>query len=346
MGIQEINNCYLAEFGFWVNYNKKIFKRNVFIPNILFNRVVNERYKNEGIFKTVYSYDSDDIENANIYGDFYLDFDDKTSFDNVREDAITSIGVLKNLFTINPEDINIYYSGNKGLHLIVKKEIFNIQPSKNLNVVYGYIAKLIKTISKNKTIDTNIYDKKRLFRIPNSKHEKSGLYKIPISFEELKNLSSDQVKLLASNPRIITNTEVQVNDMANKLFYKLYKTAADEYENNIAEKKVNNQNQKIISTPPCIRYILEQGPIDGSKNHTLSVLTSFYKSKGLQYDEAYSLVSNWSNGLVKKGELNRTFNSIFNKNYKYGCNTLKQISVCNYDECPLMKGKRRNEKVI
>ena len=71
------------------------------------------------------------------------------------------------------------------------------------NCIYKYIANFAKGFTPNKTVDTQIYDNKRLFRIPNTRHEKSGLYKIPITLNELQTLSIDQIREMAVKQRVI-----------------------------------------------------------------------------------------------------------------------------------------------
>ncbi len=55
-------------------------------------------------------------------------------------------------------------------------------------------------IAKDVSIDTAIYEHNRLWRIPNTKNRKSGLYKIPLTFDQLATLSIDQIKKLAKQP--------------------------------------------------------------------------------------------------------------------------------------------------
>jgi hypothetical protein len=46
-----------------------------------------------------------------------------------------------------------------------------------------------------------IYDAVRIFRAPNTRHAKTGLYKIPIPADELLHISADAVRRLAAEPR-------------------------------------------------------------------------------------------------------------------------------------------------
>lgn len=339
-------DCYLVELGYWVDYNNKNFKRYIYTPENIYKSLLRYRYGRKGVFKTAYSYDTKDIDNAHLFGDFYLDFDDDKNFENVREDVITSISLLTKIFRIKEYDIDIYFSGNKGVHLIIDKKILGIKPNKRLNYVFKFIMEEIKSQTKNKTIDSVIYDSKRLFRIPNSQHEKTNLFKIPITYEELTDYPLEKIKQLATKPRIIHQREKIFNEVANKMFLLYTEKAEIDYLKKVNTEYFSNVDKKIRDVPPCIQNLLDEGPIDGSRNNTLATLVSFYKTKGLSYQETKEELKLWNNGSISEGEFERTCKSIYTKKFRYGCSTLKKISICDYNNCPLMKAKRRKEGAV
>lgn len=339
-------DCYLVELGYWVNYDNKYFKRYIYTPDNLYKSLLKYRYGNRGVFKTAYSYDTKDIENAYLLGDFYLDFDDDKNFENVREDVITSISLLTKIFRIKNNDIDIYFSGNKGVHLIIDKKILGIKPNKRLNHIFKFIMEEIKNQTKNKTIDSVIYDNKRLFRIVNSQHEKTNLFKIPITYEELVNYPLDRIKQLATKPRSINQHEKVFNEVANKMYLLYAEKAEIDYLKKVNTEYFSNIEKQIRDVPPCIQNLLDEGPIEGNRNNTLATLVSFYKTKGLSYQETKKELTLWNNGAISDGEFERTCKSIYTKKFRYGCSTLKKISICDYNSCPLMKARRRKEGAV
>ena len=90
--------------------------------------------------------------------------------------------VIKQFKELGVEEnkLQIFFSGNKGFHLIIPAELFGIKPSKNLNKIYRKMAKSFCEKIQNKTLDLGIYDRRRLLRIPNSINSKANLYKIPL----------------------------------------------------------------------------------------------------------------------------------------------------------------------
>jgi hypothetical protein len=327
--------CYLIETGYWINKSKNIFKRNRIIPDKTINLIVQER-NNTGVFTTAYRYNIDNIDEAYLFGDLYFDFDSKENFELVREDALRTLAYLKIVFRIEPDDTKIYFSGNKGVHIVVPARILGIEPDKKLNAVFRFIAENVKSFTPNKTLDLVIYDNKRLFRIPNTIHESTGLYKIQIVEKELREFTHEQIKMLAEWPRVVKTKEPQYNQFANAQ----YKRYIEQYIQE-SNKKVNVTHKGTLKcTPPCIQHLIDNGAIEGARNISIAVLASFYKNCGVSLDETTNKISDWNERNIaptKQSELNKTVKSIYLGKSSYGCKTLKEVSECDESKCPLKR---------
>lgn len=352
------NEYYLVETGYGFKTAKgKGFSRGNYVPVKALSSFIEKRNAHS-VFCTIYRYKGSEIEdavtsgdlyleNVSLYGDLYLDFDNINNYDNVKADALTALSYLKIIYHIQENQVKIFFSGNKGVHIIVPANLMGIKPMLSLNGVFKTIAVSINTFSKYKTIDTQIYDNKRMFRIPNTVHEKSNLYKIPITAEELRNLSESEIRELAKAPRNITiKPVVEVNNIARKAFEK----CVIEYQLiNKELKKDRRFNAKLTIIPPCIQYLIDNGAVEGQRNITIACLASFYKNYGKSLDETIETISDWNSGnSVPTGEmeLKRTVRSIFMGTKSYGCSTLKLTSICDSDKCKLSKKKEVKENVI
>ena len=333
---------YLIEVGYGFENSKgeRGFNRGRYIPYQTITNFIKERNQYSA-FSSAYRYTDTDVTKSTLYGDLYLDFDDLTNFERVREDVIKTFSYFKIIYQIPESFIKIYYSGNKGIHLIIPADILGIEPIPILNGVFKHIALLIKTYSPNKTLDTQIYDNKRMFRIPNTINEKSKLYKIPLTVNELRTLTENEIKHLAKSPRY--NFQYQqmhtVNNVARQQFQKDIK---EYYQLDKESKKDRRFQSKYNFTPPCIQYILENGAIEGQRNITIACLTGFYKNSGKSLNETITTIQDWNSNNAKPTgdyELKKTVKSIFMGEKNYGCSTLKTISVCDESRCPLSKKK-------
>lgn len=335
------NECCLIEAGYWINKEKHQFTRNKMLNYNELDEFV-ESKNHKGVFCTAYKYNTKIIEEAYLYGDLYFDFDSKDNFELVREDAIQVISYLKIVFRMEHDQCKIYFSGNKGVHIIVSTKSLGVEPDKKLNGVYKYIAENIRDFTPNKTLDLAIYDNKRLFRIPGTIHESTNLFKIPITYDELRNLSSIDIRKLAMLPRTLDGIDITINRFANtryKEYLKQYYLQKDRVVN-------VSYKSKLTCTPPCISYLLEKGASEGNRNNTIAALASFYKSKGEDLINTIDLLNDWNlksnSPPTSKGELDKTVKSIYYGKTSYGCSTLKNISLCNEIKCPLKKKGGKN----
>jgi len=349
--MSEPKDCNIIEMGYTIQdptTKERIFKRNVYINfNQYFEFIKNTNYLDT--YYSAYLYDSKEIDNANLYGSLYLDFDDVNDLDKARQDVIRTLSFFKIVYKIPNNQIKIYFSGHKGFHMIVPKEVLGIKPDKNLNSIFRTIAEQVNTFSTNKTIDLKIYDNKRLFRVPNSLHSETNLYKILLLPDELYTLSIEDIMNLAKNPRKIdlkTNM-LTVNPVANHQYLDAIKTWQRTNAEIEKKKKGFRYKKTLTVTPPCIQNILENGAEEGSRNVSIACLTSFYKESGKTFDEIVDLIGQWNSRNTKptpEREMKTTIKSIFFGLKTYGCTTLQTLTQCDKTKCELIKPKKTKQR--
>lgn len=297
-----------------------------------------EKNKNFGLYMSAYRYDSPDVKEANLYGDFYLDFDSEDNFELARQDAIRSIWYLKQRTTYDIPDkfIRIYFSGKKGVHLIIPAEIFGVEPGMNVNDHYKQMAKKIAEQLKHGTLDERIYDRRRLFRLPNSIHHDTGLHKISLTYAELVTLDIEDIKKEASRPRLVQYPPAYEIRTARTR----YLEHVEEWANRFGKKFDSNKkfaSKPLDFTPACIQELIDNGPMKGQRNNTAAALTSFWKKQGNSEQEVWELLVQWNNGSISEWELRNTMQSVFNGAFEYGCSALEALSTCVGEKCKLYK---------
>ena len=346
MSQENVNSLIEVGFGFNDNTGKRGFSRGHYITTDLLYNFIQE-HNRYSVFNSAYSYENEEVDKSPLYGDLYLDFDDINNFENVRQDVIKTFSYLKIIYHIPENLLRVYFSGNKGIHLIVPAEILGISPMLLLNGVFKHIATCISAYTPHKTLDLKIYDNKRMFRIPNTIHEKSRLYKIPLTAQEVRTLSEDEIRLMAKQPRQLEFAKnYTTNNIAIQQFQKDIK---EYYQIDKNSKKDRRFKSKYNFTPPCIKYILENGASEGTRNITIACLSGFCKNSGKSLNETIDFILEWNSNNIKptgEYELKRTVKSIFLGDKLYGCSTLSTISVCDASICPLSKKKEGNNNVI
>ncbi len=332
-----IDDCYLVEGGYWIDKATHKFRRNLIMPEFCCISTLRKQRNNTGIFKTAYKYDIADQDKANLYGDFYLDFD-STSFELVRKDALKALSYLKVVFNLDIDNnCQIFFSGNKGVHVVVPAEVLGVTPMNELNDIYKTIAEALYAYIDNKTLDLRIYDKKRMFRVPNSIHEVTGFYKVNISLKELRYETYGNIKNIASAKRTIVQPKRDYNQKAGNIF--------NNFIEKTKERIASYTNIKSTGTlkylPPCIKEILEQGAIDGQRNNTIAIVASYYKASGKDMKEAFDLMNEWNETVTSKPvsnyELKRTIQSIYTSDMQFGCSSIKNLGLCSKEYCKFKK---------
>lgn len=201
-----------------------------------------------------------------VFGEcLYWDFDD-SDLDKARSNAVE---LVERLIAYSHNNIRIYFSGNKGFHAVyIAPELRQYQGSEYFEAI---IKRSCIEIAKGLKIDTSIYDKTRIFRTPNSINSGSGLYKIPLTYEELKILSIDDIKDLAKKQRKLTyDTNISEDDVLAELI------------KSCSENKPEERQSK-FSGEILVESILN-GFDTGNRNNGFASLAGLWHSKGMSED--------------------------------------------------------------
>lgn len=150
-----------------------------------------------------------------LYFDIDCEENPSASFKSTRE----LINRLINKYGLKPEHILVFFSGNKGFHVgISAKHFGGFEPCNELPY---QIRRLAERITDGiEYVDSSIYNLNRFFRLPFSRHAKSGLYKVPISIDEIKTLNILKIRELAKEPRIDFQFEKVNQYIVNNLLLK------------------------------------------------------------------------------------------------------------------------------
>jgi len=122
---------------------------------------------------------------------------DNINIDNARKDTIE---LVERLIKFNYKNIKIYFSGNKGFHVIylcpeLKQFVGDLNFNQKVKNICIVLAKGLNSF------DDRIYDKTRIFRTLNSLHSKTNLYKIELTYDDLNSLTKEELFELASKQK-------------------------------------------------------------------------------------------------------------------------------------------------
>ena len=332
--------CNIIEVGGVINNN---FTRNRYCLKSNMNESLKQFTGDK--YMTIYSYESENINSCNFIAPLYLDFDIddlERNYDKLIRDLRIIVYRLKSELHLDNNDIQIFFSGAKGFHILVDHRIFGFQPSRTLNKDLKTIALYYKASTFTKCIDTAIYDYRRLFRVPNTVNSKTGLYKVPISFSKLVNMKYTELLEYASKPRTMIMRPVKFNQKAHDAFYALIERLAEQERRTVntamAREYVNSK--KLL---PCVEYLLQNGAEPGQRNNSTVALASALFQIGTDKDEVIEILTEWNNSKNDEpipmrellATINSAYNNVGNKMY-YGCSAFRDLGVC-VKKCPINK---------
>lgn len=266
-----------------------------------------------------------------------FDFDSSPdTLDVSKKDASTLVSRLV-AKGIPADAIQVSFSGNKGFGVVVDTtETFTPQQFKN--VTFDLAGDL-------QTFDKKVHDPQRIVRVAGTKHNKSGLYKIPLTLEQLE-LPSSEIKALASNldnVDAIAYPEVELPETIKKL-----KVIKEE-----PIKTVEVSDSLDISAKPKwlteAKYALQMGYFgEGERNQAFMILAATYKAQGFPKEIAYRMLKGVAEIQAKRNNQEQySSNELWKNITEVVYSPTWRGAVYSYQNTPLLQDvtKRLNLKI-
>lgn len=227
-----------------------------------------------------------------------FDFDSK-DISLAKKDSITLIERLKK-YNIPEKDIQVFFSGSKGFHVTIELDR-TITPDQAKSLAVNKYGKGLATL------DVKVYNEARILRYMGTKHQSSGLYKVPLTLKQLTDFNDTSLRKFAKNT---DNCEEFDWDKVspNESFYEV------EQEHKVKPK--TNTNAVDLSRMPTgwkpYKWSLIQGEFKGGDRHeALMILAA--TCRGLGYDKLtayymcksalYKSIEKYGKGETTKDEL-------------------------------------------
>jgi replicative DNA helicase len=215
-----------------------------------------------------------------------FDLDSKMDLEKARMDAVQ---LCANLLSegIPEQSIQVYSSGGKGYHVeLVTDQFFSRKEVENILTHYaGNLA----------TADFKITDEQRILRMPFTKHNDTGLYKVPVTMNDLEfsnsNFIQDESKTLLPRHFDLMNSFQTLTPPER---FSLIKNL-----NQIDKKKLEHieltADRPDFSKKPKhltpAKFALQEGFIPpGQSHHAFMILASTYRMMGYNRELAYSML--------------------------------------------------------
>jgi energy-coupling factor transporter ATP-binding protein EcfA2 len=278
------------------------------------------------LYRSVYLYgeEAEDFVTAkNTLKDFYgrrsidnilIDIDKKdNSDDQTQANAKHIVWQLTEEMGLSKETFQCYFSGT-GYHIMLTNEVFNFTPDSELPF------KVKETMNKLfEDIDPMVYMRTGLYRVAHTINQKTNLYKVPLSYEQIMHYKSEEIINLAKKPLLDYPYTTLLGD--------------GELEEEKVEKVPRVRTLGKVFEPKkvatCIQTMFNNGPQAGNRHHTLMRMVSHYRRSGIPSDATKAALLLWNNNNLNEQEVINLVEYSYNKGYKYGCNDPVMAELCN-----------------
>ena len=263
----------------------------------------------------------------------YWDLDDQEDLEKVLGAAGRLVEKLDSLGLI--KGVEVYFSGNKGVHVLCRTKN-KFSPTETSRICYNIAIEA----GADSVFDTVVYNPTRIFRVVNTRHKKSSLYKIQLRLEELADSSFDSAKIreLAKKPRfdVEESGEPVDADFLKEKYKEKEKTKTTDFKKFEGGGTVGETSEIVV--PEGMRrsnYLLELGHFGkGERNSALIRIASYCRfKKSLDKDQTRQVLyvalqrradlglgdSSWDEKEIE----NTILKPVFSENWKKGYFTCK-----------------------
>jgi hypothetical protein len=278
-----------------------------------------------------------------LYFDIDGDIQTDDGFERVRLATLSLATILNLELRLKVNEMKFYFSGGKGFHVFIDPRVLGVKPTSKLPMLYkSFISYISTKIENSALLDTRIYDNRRLIRFPNTVNDKTGLYKIPVTYNQLRTLTRAQILELAKTPQQEYVTSAALNPEASSRFVDKLR----EIIQSVPQKTTGNIHipSSVQKLPLCVKYLLTTAVNKGGRNNTLALIASLLVQNGYVGDVAIGILQKWNlnnEEPLTDHELITTYNSaerMAKAGRGYGCSSIRQQGVFAPREvCPKCK---------
>lgn len=288
---------------------------------------------NTDVFQCIYRYEAEPIDSSPMLAPLYFDLDDthiETDYDTIQKMTLLLVASLHEELRVPLEDVRLFFSGHKGFHVLIDETVFGLPSLVRLNEIYKYWAGHFASTAGISLLDLKIYDRRRLFRLPNTRNGATGLYKVPVTLAFLERSTYETMKEYASAPKFFFERKSVLHKPSAVIFLQ----EADTF---LAGRKpvkaaVPKQDEKKLL--PCVEALLEGGIVEGSRNQSASLLSNALLQAGYSDGEVETIMESWNqtnDPPLPDTELRATLRSSRNmvaSGARYGCQSFRDLGVC------------------
>lgn len=221
-----------------------------------------------------------DTKSLRYRGPLYFDIDSQDISSSIQ----SAIELCSHLMAegVQKQDIQLWATGKKGFHILIDQRVFG-QGKTKCFIALPWIYREMAQALFVENLDMVVYSggRGRMWRTPNIQRE-NGKYKVPLTFDELEQLTPEKYDKLCSQPR---EMEYKFSGMAALNLTLMFDRAQKAVHQQIMEFQGHEQIddellEEFSADDGCIQKLITQGDKEGSNfNQAAMQLAAFIKVK-------------------------------------------------------------------
>lgn len=263
--------------GEWIPYGSNPYEKiasvdkTYYISTFIYNDKHLEQFK-----KTQSVSGMEDVTTDRLY----WDFDSKDDLEKAKADTQEMCARIMQ-HGIPEKAILVCFSGEKG---------FSVEVGVNTRLKPEEIKVIASKMAGGlKTFDSSIYDSARILRLPETRHQKSGLYKTPIHLEGLTR-SIEDIKGVASEKPEGNHIDLSPVDLPESILELKRTDTKDRVLNATILDPVDlDFKHKMKGFSNCKYAIMNGFFSKGERNHCMMILASTCRANGFPKEIAYNV---------------------------------------------------------
>ena len=309
--------------------------RGLLIPQEQIIDVILEHGDKYAVYKSLYLYDEEgrqyhklrktfkDFLGKRYIKNILIDIDRGDNTDEYTLNKTKSVLFELEELGVQRRSYNIYFSGT-GYHIIISGEVFNF-PEGTSDLPF-----IVKETMNNlfSDIDLAVYNRTSIYRCANTLNPKSGLYKIPLTHNQVQESSAEEI-ISEAHKQIILETDPIWGD--GELESKVL--------TDVPQIRVMESNVEPRNIVPCVQKMYKLGPEEGSRNNTMMRIASHFFRHGIPSEAAKASLLHWNNGQLRDDIIIKKVEDTYRGGYKYGC---KDVLMAKYCQTHCIHYKRKD----
>jgi len=297
-----------------------------------------KRFNNTDVFRSICVY-AKPSHRARYVAPLFFYVRSRGNFAEVRTSAIELEDAILCNLDAPCRSVEIYLDGEGTFELRMSHEVFQASYSPHIFTLNKMFAEILPD-DDLQLVDTSAYKETHLWRFSNSRSSRTGLYKIPLSHEELIDAEQEELIAMTRSPRTEDNYAYIIpGEFADWNYLQRIRKLEQESMSCPICKCKDREITIHERSVPCIQGFESYGLPDGTRHKTYLLLARYFAYINMHYDQIVRRlkVIDGKHPIRDPGDIEKAVEFGCRHPGPLECTDQTVLRYCRKDECYLAK---------